>query len=394
MKNLLNRSFFILLFAFILVSCTLGPAQTNGNDENSINTMVAQTVAAANATPDVIIVTATPGQAGLPTITPESLATLAPAATNTTAAAATEDTCNQASFKEDVTVPDGSKIFAGSTFIKTWRVQNIGTCTWNAGYTLIPYSGDNLGAPASIALPSSVPPGGTIEISVSLTAPAANGKYRQDFKLRSDTGFQFGTGSSHQYPLYASIEVIHFYVLTLAPTIDFGGIPFFPLEVSVYNFASNYCSATWKNGGGALPCPGTTSDATGFVVRNDSPYLQNGTQYDGPALFTHPQWIDNGTIAGFFPGIDIQNGYKFRTTLGCGQGGNACEALVQLNYSSDGGPTTLLQQWVVKYGDAPIAVDLDLSSLAGHNVKFILAVAAKGTSAQDWVQWVSPRIVK
>ena len=188
--------------------------------------------------------------------------------------------------------------------------------------------------------------------------------------------------------------MIHLYLFTLAPTLDLGGLHFFPLEALIYDFAQNYCTAVWKTGSGVLPCPGTTSDAAGFVVRNDSPYLQNGTQYNGPTLFTHPQWIDNGTISGNYSGIDILNGYHFKATLGCGQGGNACDAILQLNYSSDGGPLKNFKQWSISYGNAPIDVDLNLSALAGHNVKFTLGVSANGTSGQDWVQWVNPRIVQ
>jgi hypothetical protein len=373
----------ITIFTLLMVSCNRLIGSSGGN-EDAINTMVAQTIAAGNVEAPVVIITATSEQVTLPTITPQS--------GGATPATPGGDSCFEASFKGDVTIPDGSLIIAGTTFVKTWSVQNLSTCTWH-GYTLVNSGGDNLGAAASTPLPD-VLPGQTIDVSVTMTAPATNGEYTQYFMLKSDTGFQFGTGSGYVHPFYAKIEVIQFYALTLAPTLDFSVIPLIPLETSVYNFASNYCSATWKNGSGALPCPGTTSDATGFVVRNDSPYLQNGDQYDGPTLFTHPQWIDNGTIAGFYPGLDVKDGYRFKATLGCGYNGGACEALLQLNYSSDGGPTTLFQQWTIKYGDAPVEVNLDLSSLAGHNVKFILAVSAKGSSAQDWVQWVNPRIVK
>ena len=396
MRKIRNSVFALILAAFALVSCNLPIGSQNSNlDQNAINTRVAQTIAAAQSVNPTIIITATPAAQEMPTITPAPLATLvAPTAIPSTATA-TPDTCNQASFIDDVTIPDGSKIFSGASFIKTWRVKNIGTCTWNTNYALVTFSGDNLGAPAVSVLPANVPPGGTIDLSVNLTAPASNGKYKQNFKLRSDSGLLFATGANSAYPLYVQIEVIHFYALTLMPTIDFGSLPLLPLETLVYSFANNYCSAVWKySGTDVLACPGTTSDATGFVVRNDSPYLQDSIKYTGPTLFTHPRWIDNGTIAGFFPALAIQNGYHFKTTLGCGQGGNACDANIQLNYSADGGPTQALQSWNVKYANAPIAVNLDLSSLAGHNVAFVLAVTANGTSAQDWVQWVNPRITK
>jgi hypothetical protein len=395
MKKINRLAFIIIVVFFSLTACNLPLGNQGGNvDENAVNTQVAQTVQAAQEG-NTIVITATPkGGQAIPSITPVTLPTLANATTPPTVTA-TPDTCNQAQFVTDVTIPDGSSLFASSAFVKTWRIKNIGTCTWNTNYSLVTVSGDDLGASAVMALPANVPPGGTIDLSVNLVAPATNGKYQQNFKLRSDTGLLFATGVNAAYPLYVQIQVIHFYALTLMPTLDLGSLPLIPLEISVYNFASSYCAATWKNNSlTVLPCPGTTSDATGFIVRDDSPHLQDGKQYSGPTIFTHPQWVDNGTIAGFYPAIAIQNGYHFRTTLGCGQGGSACDTQVQFNYSSDGGPIKNFTTWMIKYGDAPTVVDLDLSSLAGHNVAFVLAVSANGTSAQDWIHWVNPRIIK
>lgn len=394
MKTLKNVALMLLIAVFILTSCTLFSANPNPSlDENAINTSVALTVAATQPVSNTaIVITATPETQALPTITPVPLSVEATATPNLPTVTPTADNCNLASFKEDVTIPDDTQIFAGSTFTKTWRVMNVGTCTWNTNYALVTYSGDDLGAPAVSLLPTSVPPGGTIDLSVNLTAPSVDGTYTQRFRLRSDTGLIFATGDGGVYSLYVRIKVVHVSIITLMPTVAFH---FIPLETMVYDLAANYCSATWKySGTGILTCPGTTSDATGFVVRNDSPYLQDGKQYTGETLFTHPQWIDGGTIAGFFPAQAIQNGYRFRTILGCAQGGSACDVYVQLNYSSDGGPTKSLQTWHIKYGDAPTSVDVDLSSLAGHNVALVLAVSTNGSSGQDWLQWVSPRIIK
>lgn len=390
MKRSVILGLFLLISAMLLASCGEITSLTSMSSEDAINTMVAQTVNAGNPPAQVVVITATPDGAALPTITSAPLSTITPGIT----ASATEDACNRAHFIDDITILDGSSIFVNSTFDKTWRVQNVGTCTWTTSYALVTSSGDDLGAPAATNLTASVPPGSSIDITVTLKAPSTEGNYTQYFKLRSDTGILFGTGTSYQAPLYVEIKTILHYAITLSPLIDPDLFPLLPLETKIYNFASSYCSAVWKNGLAELPCPGTTADSAGFVVRDDSPFLQDGDKYSGPTIFTHPRWIDNGTIVGFFPAIAIENGYHFKTTLGCGLDGNACEALVQLNYSSDGGPTTNLNQWTIKYGNEPVAVDIDLSSFAGHNVKFILAVSAKGPSGQDWIHWVNPRIVK
>ena len=38
--------------------------------------------------------------------------------------------CDQAQFVSDLTAPDGSSFAPGAAFTKTWRLMNIGTCTW------------------------------------------------------------------------------------------------------------------------------------------------------------------------------------------------------------------------------------------------------------------------
>jgi hypothetical protein len=69
--------------------------------------------------------------------------------------------CDQAQFVADVTIPDGTSLAPGATFLKTWRLKNIGTCTWTTSYSAVFSSGDQMGAPAVINLPASVAPGGS-----------------------------------------------------------------------------------------------------------------------------------------------------------------------------------------------------------------------------------------
>lgn len=60
---------------------------------------------------------------------------LIPAMTLPTSASASS--CDWAQFITDVTVPDGTKYEPGETFEKTWRLKNIGTCTWTISYSLV-----------------------------------------------------------------------------------------------------------------------------------------------------------------------------------------------------------------------------------------------------------------
>lgn len=110
-------------------------------------------------------------------------------------------------FVADVTVPDGTTFKAGDTFVKTWKLKNIGTSTWGSGHSLVFVSGEQMGAPASIPLSTMVPPGETADVSVSLTAPQTPGSYFSFWALRGPAGNIFGVGPNGDQPFYAQIIV-------------------------------------------------------------------------------------------------------------------------------------------------------------------------------------------
>lgn len=384
-----------LVIVFLLTACNLSAlTATKAPDENAINTSVAQTLEAVGNGNGGDAATRTPQSDNQPTITPQPLDTVAPLPTSTFTATPTEDNCNHAKFVSDVTVEDGS-IFAPNTdFVKTWRFTNLGTCTWNTNYAIVFSGGDQMGAPVATNLTGNVPPGATVDISVSMKAPASDGDYAGNFMLRSDTGIVFGTGASQMAPVYVSIEVFTFQII---PGLQFGGLlPFFPLETLVYDFGANYCIGNWRNATdpGYLACPGNNTDASGFVIRVDSPKLQDGNTISGVGLLTHPQWIDGGSISGTFPLLTVENGMRFKATLGCGFGGAACNVHFFLRYRIEGGALQTVNQWDIAYAGAPLTINEDLSALVGKNVNFMLQVTTNGSSAQDWAIWVNPRIVK
>jgi uncharacterized protein YkwD len=94
---------------------------------------------------------------------------------------------NSAAFVADVTIPDNSDITVGTTFRKTWRVSNTGTCIWASDYTLAHYSEERMNAPASVPLPLTYP-GQTADISIDLTAPNSVGKHQGNFVIRNPAG--------------------------------------------------------------------------------------------------------------------------------------------------------------------------------------------------------------
>jgi len=101
--------------------------------------------------------------------------------------------CNQASFVEDVSVPDGKSFQIGEHFTKTWRLKNVGSCAWTSGYQLVFDHGDKMSGPDSKQLTTGViNPGQNIDVSVDLVAPNTAGSYKGYWMLREPGGAIFG----------------------------------------------------------------------------------------------------------------------------------------------------------------------------------------------------------
>jgi hypothetical protein len=567
-------------------------------------------------------------------------------------ASAIQASCSdKATFISDVTIPDKTKIEAGKSFEKTWRLKNSGTCTWSTSYALVFSSGQQMGGPASVALPKSVSPNGTVDLKVTLTAPNANGTYTGYWKLRNASGVLFGLGTKADQPFWVQIVVgttsqpssggssgwkaeyfantdlygkpkvtrtdskINFDWKRNAPatgipkdnfsvrwtqTINFStgiyrfylsaddkatlrvgdrmvlrvpasgssqgtydlallqgsqkvtvefreftgnahvrltwekispsftewkaeywtnaelkgnpaisrndkavdfrwrekapvlgmprdkfsarwtrtvnfqdglyrfsakaddGIRIFidgkrvlnewhtaagttiytfdkqlkgnhtivveyyegtgnavvkvwwekvvpvpptptappptptspPEPQIVYSFAEQYCTAEWSSGAGVLPCPGEEGNASGFVLRPESPVLENGVTETRPVLLTVPQQIPDGLIRGTFPEFTVQSGDHFQAALGCLSGAAACDVMFQLNYRIGDGNIQNLASWSETNNGQTQTVDIDLTLLEGKSVKFILTVLANGQPTDDQALWILPRIMR
>jgi len=84
--------------------------------------------------------------------------------------------CDRVEFVSDVTYPDETGVKANEVITKTWRVKNIGSCTWDAAYKLVYIRGEQMNgtSPAEV-ISSSVAPGGEVELSIKLNMPEING---------------------------------------------------------------------------------------------------------------------------------------------------------------------------------------------------------------------------
>jgi hypothetical protein len=156
-----------------------------------------------------VLPSATP--TSLPTVAPTTTPVPTPTSTSTPeplpSATPTVDCANEATFVEDITIPDDTLLPPGGTFVKTWRLQNSGTCTWDSGYTLVCTDGDCMGGPASSPLADVVAPGETTDLSVELVAPAAQGNHAGNWGLADSGGQVFGLGGSPGAPFWVRIVV-------------------------------------------------------------------------------------------------------------------------------------------------------------------------------------------
>lgn len=132
-------------------------------------------------------------------VLPSTVTPATPAATGTVTLAATEpvDCKIQAVLLEDVTIPDDTRIPAGETFTKTWRFKNSGTCHW-MGYTISFLAGDRMGAPDSSPIPDTLA-GSTVDVSLELTAPTADGSYSGYFTLKNAEGKSIDVGAEKTF---------------------------------------------------------------------------------------------------------------------------------------------------------------------------------------------------
>ncbi len=218
-----------LLVALALASCTTTtpvPVQpttalTQASTElqatiNSLETQLAVPTNTATIAP-TSSPAATPTLPPTPTLTPISLPTGTPVATASPTSTPVSANCNVAALVANLTIPNGTAVTPGTKFVKSWRLQNTGSCTWSPEYRIVWVNGDWLGGPTYSVILVSVPPGGMIDLSLQLTAPSASGIFRANYEMSDASGNLFGIGASNA-PFYAQIAIIPSPTPTITPT--------------------------------------------------------------------------------------------------------------------------------------------------------------------------------
>jgi hypothetical protein len=283
-----------------------------------------------------------------------------------------------------MTFPDNSELTPGTTFVKTWRIRNNGSCTWTSSYALIFISGDAMGGPASVQFTTgTVAPGATVDISVTLKAPDSPGTYRGEWKLRNAAGASFGIGENADKTFWVQIKVVTPKTATPTATAT-------PNVTVAYDFITRGPDAQWRNGSGTIPWGDPPDDWAGVAVDLPNAKMEDNKTYNR-TLATYPQKITDGIVSGLYPAYTVQNGDHFRATIGLRTGCEDGKVRFQVRYVEAGGEV-LLGEWLEACDGHLVSIDLNLSALSGKTVQFMLVVKAEGVPDGDFALWVSPRI--
>ena len=190
-----------IIFTLSILALTLSACGTPSQTQTNISTAVAQTVQAQNSLTKVANI---PIATSAPSL--ESTATADLAATNTTAPVVGAPGCTTSARLAGENPPDGTLLKPGETFLKTWSLQNTGTCTWDTTYKLVYRSGELLGGLVSYPLPEVVAPGDTKDISIYLKAPDNEGQVTGYWAIQTPWNTFFGVGATSD-PFYVQVAV-------------------------------------------------------------------------------------------------------------------------------------------------------------------------------------------
>jgi hypothetical protein len=111
--------------------------------------------------------------------------------------------CENSTYIDDVTIPDGTVLTPGETFVKKWTLKNTGFCMWRAGYALKFFQGDSMSGEGT-EIGRAIASGDNVNMSVTLTAPTTEGTYTGYWIMADDFGYSFGM------PVYVQITVSNY----------------------------------------------------------------------------------------------------------------------------------------------------------------------------------------
>jgi len=223
----------VLLFCLLLFALTACAGEPSPTGTSTLDATVLYKTAISGATADAFLT-----QSALPptqTLAPTGTWTPFPTLDRTRPLIQTptgEKPCDRAGAGHpiDVTIPDGTVVAPGEAFSKTWRLENVGSCTWTRQYALTFFSGNSLNAFQTNNLSQEVAPGEVIDVSVDMEAPMTAGFYQSNWMLSNGEGALFGIGPNGDAPFWVRIEVVPSVTDTPALTATVTSTPVVYLE--------------------------------------------------------------------------------------------------------------------------------------------------------------------
>lgn len=156
-------------------------------------------------------------------------------------------------------------------------------------------------------------------------------------------------------------------------------------------------TAKWDNFvvGVVLPFPGNDSDTRGFAMYKYNVKMEDGNSYTR-VLETHPQWVYEGSITGWYGPLTIPAGSQFIAKVGFLDGAQGTDGVeFRLAFRES---TTLKETMLVdvpaKYDGKLIDINQSLDAIAGKTGQILLIVVAAGSSNSDWATWTEAKIVR
>jgi Ig-like domain from next to BRCA1 gene len=281
--------------------------------------------------------------------------------------------CDAARLDHHITVPDGSILPPGSRFLKVWRIQNVGSCTWDKKYKFAIVEGDPMGAPLEISIGQTVLPEESVDIALEMVAPNVAGVAFGKWMLKHNEYFFGDEGTKKKFNAAIVVDP------------GSGGV--------VFDLHRSFCTALWRNSADTiLICPSKTQNRIGFVMSISSS-TEGASGEKKNLLLTFPQTIKDGTISGEYPYVPIPANARFRAEVGCLVNMLNCNVAFQVYTQVYGGPTVSRGVWFESYDSTTTQIDINLGDVAGQLVSIILQVRALNNPDQAAAFWFQPRIV-
>ncbi len=99
------------------------------------------------------------------------------------------------------------------------------------------------------------------------------------------------------------------------------------------------------------------------------------------------------SITGVYPPISISSGDRFVSTIGCLDESPECRVEFSVSYRIEGTNSVVeLGSWVEEHDGNMQTINLDLSSLAGEDVVFLLTVESLTNVVTNRPVWFVPSI--